>query len=170
MTFLDLALVALSALGVQDGRMLSAAPSFLLLAFSAACLLLLCREWFSPSVIEITEDSVSVKWNNWRLRGTRLGAELVRPRPRRLRLTVGDPVFSVDPVGPLHLAAMALIRPALSLFLPPHLSRAYFIDSRKLSGLLANGAAAAVEFPAAFFGLRRIKHAIERSLEQVVRP
>lgn len=165
LTLLDLALVALSALGIQDGRMLSAVPSFLLLAFSAACLLLLCREWLSPSIIEISENSVSVKWNNWRLRGSRLGAELIRSRPRRLRLTVGDPAFSVEPVGPLHLAAMYVVFPWLSAFLPPYLARIYFLDARKLSRLMApSGGPALISFPASLFGKRRIRNALEKDL------
>ncbi|GEM_PF-6045097 len=166
MTLLVMALVSLAALGIQEGRALLAAPSWALLLASAAFMLLLCREWFSPSRIELTRDTVSVKWNNWRVRGARLGGELSRARPRLLKLTVGDPAFSVDPVGPLHLAAMLLAGPLLSPFLPRHLSRLYFTDSRRLSGLLGGpGPRVEVAFPAFIFGIRRIRNVLEKSLE-----
>jgi hypothetical protein len=167
LTALDLGLVALAALGIQDGRPLLAAPSYMLLVLSAAALLLLCREWFSPSRIEMSPDSISIKWNNWRIRGARLAAEMTKARPRSLVLSLGRPEYSVDPVGPLHLGAMLVIRPLLGLFLPRHLSRTYFIDSRRLSGLLGRGPGeeAVVAFPVCLFGKRRIRHALEKYLE-----
>lgn len=161
LTALDLGLVALAALGIQDGRPLLAAPSYMLLALSAAALLLLCREWFSPSRVEMSPDSISIKWNNWRIRGARLAAEMTMDRPRSLVLSLGRPVFSVDPVGPLHLGAMHLAWPFLSLFLPRHLARLYFIDSRKLAELVGGPEGpAVVRFPACLFGKRRIRHVL----------
>ena len=166
LTALDLGLVSLAALGIQDGRALLAAPSFLLLAFSATALLLISREWFSPSYINIGKDALAVKWNNWRLGGARLGAALTKARPRSLELRVGGPVPSLDPVGPLHLAAMFLVLPLLRPFLPLHLARLYYLDSRTLMKILgADGGQAVVRFPAALFGARRIRHALEESLE-----
>lgn len=165
MTLLDLALVAMSTLGIQDGRPWLTVPSFLLLAFSASALLLICREWFSPSYIELDKETMEIKWNNWRVSGRRLKAELSGSRPRALELEVGGPVFSLDPVGPLHLSAMFLVWPLLAAFLPPHLSRMYFLDSRTLSNLLApGGGPAVIRFPALLFGRRRIRHALEKDL------
>jgi hypothetical protein len=165
LTGLDLGLVALSTLGLQDGRLWLKALSLLLLALSASALLLLCREWFSPSYVEFGGETLAVKWNNWRLAGSRLRAELIRSRPRSLELEVGSPSVSLDPVGPLHLSAMFAVWPLLASFLPPHLARMYFLDSRRLSDLLGpGGGPAVVRFPVFLFGRRRIRHALEKDL------
>ncbi len=165
MTLLDLALVSLSALGLQDGRLWLKFLSLLLLALSASVLLLLCREWFSPSYVVFCGETITVKWNNWRLSGRRLRAELTPARPRTLELEVGAPSVSLDPVGPLHLSAMFAVRPLLAAFLPPHLARMYFLDSRKISELLRpGGGPAVIRFPALLFGRRRIRHALEKAL------
>lgn len=165
LTSLDLGLVALSALGLQDGRLWLRALSLLLLALSASALLLLCREWFSPSYVELGGETLAVKWNNWRLAGRRLRAGLTASRPRTLELEVGEPSVSLDPVGPLHLSAMFVVWPLLAAFLPPHLARMYFLDTRKFSALLGHSEGpAVVRFPAILFGTRRIRHALEKDL------
>lgn len=166
LTGLNLGLVAMSALGLQDGRLWIKALSLLLLAMSASALLLLCREWFSPSYIDIGREILAIKWNNWRLSGRRLRAELTRSKPRSLEMELGAPSVSLDPVGPLHLSAMFLVWPLLATFLPPHLARMYFLDSRRLSDLLGQvGDTAVIRFPVLLFGRRRIRHALEKDLE-----
>jgi hypothetical protein len=162
MTFFDLALVALSSVGIQSSSPLAVVFASLLLAVSVAALLLLCREWFSPSFIELDKDRISLKWNNWRLSGRRLRAEM----GRGLELEVGQPIFALDPVGPLHLAAMLAVMPLFFIFLPPYLARLYFLNSGELSKLLCpDGGPAAIRFPAWIFGKRRIRNALEKNLE-----
>jgi len=165
LTVFNLGLVALSALGIQDGRLWLAAPSYALLVFSACLMLLLCREWFSPSYIEMAQDQIFLRWNNWRLEGQRLQAHLTPARPRRLILAIGQPALGLDPVGPLHLTAMLAVMPLLRLFLPPHLAKLYFLNSAELSKLLCpDGGPAVVSFPAWLFGRRRIGNVMEKSL------
>lgn len=165
LTLLDLGLAVLSALGIQDGRLWLMVPAYFLLAFSACLMLLLCREWFLPSYIELARDRLSLRWNNWRLEGQRLHAELSSSRPRTLILTIGDPVVGLDPVGPLHLAARYAARPLLSLLLPPPLAHLYFLDSAKLRNIIApDGGPAVLRFPAWLLGKRRIKYVLEKSM------
>lgn len=165
LTGLDLGLIALSTLGLQDGRPWLIVLSLMLLALSSSALLLLCREWFSPSYIEFDKEMVSIKWNNWRLAGRRLKTELSSSRPRTLELEVGDPAFHLDPVGPLHLASMLLVKPMLSAILPPYLANIYYLDSKKLkAATCSHDGTAQLRFPIILLGKRRIRNAIEKSL------
>ncbi len=166
LTLADLGLVALSALGLQGVGLMIKILSLLLLALSASALLLLCREWFSPSYVEFGNQILTVKWNNWRLSGRRRRVELTPRKPKSLELELVEPSIVLYPVGPLHLSAMFLVRPLLSLLLPPYLAKIYFLDSRKLWELLATGRdSASVRFPACLWGTRRIKNVLKKSLE-----
>ncbi len=166
LTLADLGLVILAACGVQHQNPAVVTISALLLALASLGFLLICREWLSPSSIELDGLRAIVSWGNWQVAGYVRSISQTKQRPRKLVLILGDAKAALTPVGPLFIAAGFILQPLLRLLLPAPLSRLYHLDKRRLLAVQSDGTARAeLSFPLIFFGRRRIAHVLKCNME-----
>lgn len=164
-TLLDLALIFLSVVLIQGQQALSIGIGYALAALSVVSLLPAAREWLSPSHLELTGDGAELKWNNWRLAGRVVRADLPARKARALALELSGCEIHVDPVGPLFLLASLVLYPVLRPVTPAWWTPLYVISKRQLSGMLglSSEGPLTIAFPTLVFGKRRLRRVIENA-------
>lgn len=157
MTFFAVILLILaSSYIITLGTLLPTVLGAFLLLFFAFSLAMLFRELIVPSWIEKDGNDLVVRWNNWRLKGTLVAAEL--SDKRTLALTMKDAKLALTPVGPMMgLAGMAL-KPLLGLFLPGFLAQSYYFKKESLLKKIRSGENHyKLVFPVFLLGKRKVK-------------
>jgi len=165
-TLLDLALIFLSVLLIQGHRGLVVGTGYAVAVLSVVSFLPVAREWLSPSHLELAGDGAELKWNNWRLTGTVVSADLPAKKARRLVLALSDIAVVIDPVGPLFLLASLILYPVLRPLPPAWWAPLYVISKKQLSGMLGAsvGGALTISLPTIIFGRRRLHRALKNNV------
>lgn len=152
----DIALILAASFLITMGPLLSTVLGALLLFSLAFALAMLFREAIAPSWIERDDSTLTVRWNNWRLEGTLVAAELLDKR--RLAIRLKDTRLALTPVGPLMGLASLALRPALGLFLPGFLAQSYYFNKEPLLKNIRTGEENyQLIFPAFLLGGRKVK-------------
>ncbi|MCU0607583.1 MAG: hypothetical protein MUF78_09250, partial [Candidatus Edwardsbacteria bacterium] len=123
------------------------------------------REWLSPSHLEIVGNEAELKWNNWRLTGTVVSADLPAKKARRLALKLSGAKLLIDPVGPLFLLSSWLVYPVMRCFVPSWWAPLYPVGKTQLASMLGVAAdgSLTLSFPARTFGKRNLRRVIDNA-------
>jgi hypothetical protein len=152
----DVALILAASFLITLGPLLATVLGALLLFILALALAMPFREAIVPSWIERNDYTLAVRWNNWRMEGELVSAELLDKR--QLALALKDVKLVLTPVGPLIGLASLALRPALGLFLPGWLAQSYYFSKGALlKSLRTEDGYYQLEFPAFLLGKRKVK-------------
>jgi hypothetical protein len=157
LTLLDLSVMIGCGLAMQSHLLAIKALSVAVLFIAALGIILLSREWVNSSTLTREEGYVTIRWNNWEMKGNLLDAKISNKRPKRLELTVKDPEVLLYPVGPMFILAGLLFKPWLVWF-PSILKECYYYRKDKLlADASFDEGKIKVGIPLIFIGKRKAK-------------
>jgi hypothetical protein len=164
-TLFVLSLTMLAVVLIQLTPGLLCGSGYALGVLAVLALLPCAREWLSPSYLEVAGNGAEIKWNNWRLTGSVVSADLPAKQARRLVLKLSGAKLLIDPVGPLFLLSSWLVYPVIDHFVPSWWAPLYPVSRKQLASMLgiAPDGSLTLSFPVRTFGKRSLRRVIDNA-------